>query len=554
MTLNTTEMRVEYIADGLSRVWSIPWKYSAAGDIKVKTKVNADAAEIDCVDVFVSGNVVSAPATLSTAAFSVGTIVIVERWVTLKQQDDYTNQGSFYPEDIEASFDRNYMALQQMNYQVDKFWGAYETIDGTLQTISDYNNAASASAWAASGSASAATVAQTASEAARDAAVGAKSAAEAARAAAETAAGVAQTAKTGAEAAKSGAESAKTSAQGAQTAAETAKTGAVTAQTASEAARDAAVGAKTAAETARGAAETAAGAAQTAKTGAESAKSGAESAKTSAQGAQTAAETAKTGAVTAQTASEAARDAAVGAKTAAEAARGAAETAAGVAQTAKTVAEAAEAAAETASAAAQIARTGAETAATSAAGSASAASISASNAESSASSLSYATQAEVDLGGDVAKIVSPATLKKGAAGGVAELNANTKIPAERLYITGALADGAIIESGENANGRYTKFADGTMICWCCTFLTGVTISSAYINGIYTGIFNVTFPCQFIDGNVGISLVGIYDTGASWSTYVGLSTSGYSVRIIDAVARNAPGNYTYSYLAVGRWKA
>lgn len=97
MTLNTTEMRVEYIADGLSRVWSIPWKYSAAGDIKVKTKVNADAAEIDCVDVFVSGNVVSAPATLSTAAFSVGTIVIVERWVTLKQQDDYTNQGSFYP-------------------------------------------------------------------------------------------------------------------------------------------------------------------------------------------------------------------------------------------------------------------------------------------------------------------------------------------------------------------------------------------------------------------------------------------------------------------------
>lgn len=35
----------------------------------------------------------------------------------------------------------------------------------------------------------------------------------------------------------------------------------------------------------------------------------------------------------------------------------------------------------------------------------------------------------------------------------------------------------IVESGENANGRYTKWADGTMICWQGTFNHPVTFQS-----------------------------------------------------------------------------
>lgn len=44
------------------------------------------------------------------------------------------------------------------------------------------------------------------------------------------------------------------------------------------------------------------------------------------------------------------------------------------------------------------------------------------------------------------------------------LDSNDKISADRLRIVGPLSLGAVVESGENVNGRYTKFADGTMIC------------------------------------------------------------------------------------------
>lgn len=125
----------------------------------------------------------------------------------------------------------------------------------------------------------------------------------------------------------------------------------------------------------------------------------------------------------------------------------------------------------------------------------------------------------------------------------------------RQYITGALAEGAIIESGENANGRYTKFADGTMICWVNTTRTGVKIPNAYTNDIYTSTLSLIFPCQFVSpGPIGVSFFGRLGDSASWNTYAGLSNTGFSVHIIDAVIRNTAENYTYSYLAVGHWKA
>ena len=69
------------------------------------------------------------------------------------------------------------------------------------------------------------------------------------------------------------------------------------------------------------------------------------------------------------------------------------------------------------------------------------------------------------------------TFSKRTAAGLEEvlrtllLDSENKVPAERLRIVGALSDGAIIESGANANGEYTRWADGTQICCdnlsCC---------------------------------------------------------------------------------------
>jgi len=55
----------------------------------------------------------------------------------------------------------------------------------------------------------------------------------------------------------------------------------------------------------------------------------------------------------------------------------------------------------------------------------------------------------------------------------------------------------ITESGENTNGRYIKFDNGTMIC---TILTSVTTSSTE----YYLKFDVVFPASFIDRNYAVS--------------------------------------------------
>lgn len=45
------------------------------------------------------------------------------------------------------------------------------------------------------------------------------------------------------------------------------------------------------------------------------------------------------------------------------------------------------------------------------------------------------------------------------------LDADNKIPADRLRIVGAMSDGAIIEQGSNANGDWVRLANGTQWCW-----------------------------------------------------------------------------------------
>lgn len=45
------------------------------------------------------------------------------------------------------------------------------------------------------------------------------------------------------------------------------------------------------------------------------------------------------------------------------------------------------------------------------------------------------------------------------------LDSDGKVPADRLRIVGALADGAIFEEGSNTNGRWIKYANGIMECY-----------------------------------------------------------------------------------------
>lgn len=120
---------------------------------------------------------------------------------------------------------------------------------------------------------------------------------------------------------------------------------------------------------------------------------------------------------------------------------------------------------------------------------------------------------------------------------------------------GALADGAIIESNENANGYYVKWSDGTMICTSPEKI----LPTAPINSDFS--LSVLYPASF--SRVFSSVLQVLGTGSGNLEVVGnlyangpcLTTTTSSVLL---------RGYTYKYaisspvvckfFTVGRWKA
>lgn len=94
--------------------------------------------------------------------------------------------------------------------------------------------------------------------------------------------------------------------------------------------------------------------------------------------------------------------------------------------------------------------------------------------------------------------------------------------------------GAVIERGSNANGEYTKWADGTMIC------TGAVPASATGTVTYAATF-ITRPYNPGGGNSNANTVV-----DSWGTYNTSSGTGFTYRW--ATRTDALGHY----LAIGRW--
>ena len=111
--------------------------------------------------------------------------------------------------------------------------------------------------------------------------------------------------------------------------------------------------------------------------------------------------------------------------------------------------------------------------------------------------------------------------------------------------------GAIIEQGGNANGRYIKYADGTMICTgaitlnlTITTATGsVFVSTAAATVTYPTTFAAT-PTHFIVSQSASSSAWISATSPS-------STTAGTVYLMASTSRAAQG-YSATFLAIGRW--
>lgn len=130
----------------------------------------------------------------------------------------------------------------------------------------------------------------------------------------------------------------------------------------------------------------------------------------------------------------------------------------------------------------------------------------------------------------------------------------------------------VVESGENSNGRYVKFADGTMICQGSKTFTSVACNIAY-GGLYrSGASNQMddFPVEFYDipvvnfgvtngsasgnnSNTGPIVVVFMKTNTDTTNiYVPTKTNPGRVSIAVGVSQTI-STITISYTAIGRWK-
>jgi hypothetical protein len=112
--------------------------------------------------------------------------------------------------------------------------------------------------------------------------------------------------------------------------------------------------------------------------------------------------------------------------------------------------------------------------------------------------------------------------------------------------SGGVPTGAIIENATNANGRYIKYADGTLIC-----IGGINITAS---GTLAAVGSATLPYAMIDSN--------YYAGATMAALIG--TQGFSVfrvtRSATAMTMDfwsisggaSSGTSAAAYLAIGRW--
>ena len=110
--------------------------------------------------------------------------------------------------------------------------------------------------------------------------------------------------------------------------------------------------------------------------------------------------------------------------------------------------------------------------------------------------------------------------------------------------------GAIIESGENANGSYIKFADGTLQCSGDSDLNSVTVASG---PVYTSsVPAVTFAAEFISPPIVTeSSLRVGGSGICWPASIGddVSETGYLPRLGFSIS-GATGKIRY--IATGRW--
>jgi len=106
----------------------------------------------------------------------------------------------------------------------------------------------------------------------------------------------------------------------------------------------------------------------------------------------------------------------------------------------------------------------------------------------------------------------------------------------------------VVESGSNADGEWTRWADGTQTCY--QYEGSVRTLTGTRDGLYFLQTSKTFPAAFT-GTPSVSPTGEdIGQGLYWATYYSPSSTTFGYEAIGTVASAA---IVLGYTAIGRWK-
>lgn len=132
------------------------------------------------------------------------------------------------------------------------------------------------------------------------------------------------------------------------------------------------------------------------------------------------------------------------------------------------------------------------------------------------------------------------------------LDSENKVPAERLRIVGALAEGAIIESGSNSNGNWVRFADGTQVCFGRQYIPTGPLIHLVECGLWVKDITLYFPAEFTQEPACAATAGFIAGYYCWANVVRITNSGASIYTFytgDAGTADRESRF----IAVGKWK-
>jgi hypothetical protein len=119
----------------------------------------------------------------------------------------------------------------------------------------------------------------------------------------------------------------------------------------------------------------------------------------------------------------------------------------------------------------------------------------------------------------------------------------------------------IIEVGENSNGTWIKWSDGTMVHYNQKkTISGYTDNVSLVSGLYYSYYDLSnnyFPSNFLAGTIPAVVMSQDQPGALPETYViyNVANDKYSIEFgkIASSVYNPLSISEYAIIAIGRWK-